>query len=286
MSLFGELITTVRLPDLSSCRSLCGIPASTTRKRDLIEALQLQGRCPHKRRALLRHLMERMTANSLRSWISCLRPVGFRVPDSKVMGRGQAEIMDAIIRLECPAGEYFPTQGGEVRDECPAGEYSPAQGGEVHDEAQGQGASATGQADSAGAYSSAQSGEVHQNSMGSHDVGMVLVAYDATSSPAASRKKLGKRWLKLAQKAYKRSQMPRRVRRAVEEALRENPDATVLTLRGVVESKVGVDLRGKYGVLFDKALLSGTAAPEKPSRPRKRFSLAVDRRRAKQAPAS
>ena len=122
--------------------------------------------------------------------------------------------------------------------------------------------------------------------MGSHDVGMVLVAYDATSSPAANRRKLGKKWLKLAQKAYMRSQMPRRVRRAVAEALRENPDAAVLTLRGVVESKVGVDLRGKYGVLFDKALLSGTAKPEKPSRPRKRFSLAVDRRRAKQAPAS
>ena len=92
--------------------------------------------------------------------------------------------------------------------------------------------------------------------------------------------------MKLARKAYMRSQMPGRVRRAVAEALRENPDAAVLTLRGVVESKVGVDLRGKYGVLFDKALLRGTTQPEKQSRPRKRFILAVARRRAKRAPAS
>ena len=135
MSLLDELITTSRVLDLNSCRSLCGIPASTTRKSDLIEALQLQGRCPHKRRAVLCHLMDKMTANSLRTWISSLRRAGFRVPDSKVMGRRRVAIMDAIMRWECPAGEY-----------------SPARGDEALDEARGQGASATGQADSAGEY--------------------------------------------------------------------------------------------------------------------------------------
>ena len=262
MSLLDELITTSRVQDLNSCRSLCGIPASTTRKSDLVEALQRQGRCPHERRAVFRHLMEKMTADSLRKWISFRRRAGSRVPDSKVMNRSQAAIMDAIIRLECPAGEY-----------------SPARGDEALDEARGQGASAMGQADGA------QGGEAHEKSMGSHDVGMVVVAYDPSSSPAASRQKLGNKWSKLARKAYMRSQMPGRVRRAVAEALRENPDAAVLTLRGVVESKVGVDLQGKYGVLFYKALLKGTNQPEKRSKPRKRFTLAVVRGQAKRAPA-
>ena len=77
--------------------------------------------------------------------------------------------------------------------------------------------------------------------MGSHDVGTMMVA---------------------ARKAYMRSQLPKRVRKAVTEALREHPDTMVLTLRGVMESKVGVDLSGKYGILFDKALLRDTAPSE------------------------
>ena len=74
-----------------------------------------------------------------------------------------------------------------------------------------------------------------------------------------------------------RSQLQKHVRKAVAEALREYLDAVVLTLRGGVKNKVGVDLSGKYGVLFDKALLRATAKLEKPRRPRKRFVLAVDR---------
>ena len=108
-----------------------------------------------------------------------------------------------------------------------------------------------------------------------------------SSSPEVSRRKLGKKWMKLARKAYMRSHLPKRIRKAVEEALREHPDAAVMQVREVVESKVGVGLCGKYGVLFDKALLRGTAKVEKPRRPRKRFVLAVARRRrAKGAPPS
>ena len=46
MALLGELITTSRVTDLNRCRSLCGIPATTTRKNDLVEALLLHTRCP------------------------------------------------------------------------------------------------------------------------------------------------------------------------------------------------------------------------------------------------
>ena len=92
--------------------------------------------------------------------------------------------------------------------------------------------------------------------------------------------------MKLARKAYLRSQLPKRVRKAVAEAVREYPDAVALTLRGVVEKKVGLNLSGKYGFFFNKALLKITNKQAKPRRPRKRFVLAVCRRRAKRAPAS
>ena len=214
MSLLGELITTTSVLDLKGCRSLCGIPASITRKKDLTEALLLQAQCPHKRRAIIQHLMGNMTANGLRSWISSLRRAGFVVPDSRVMGRGRAEIMDAIICLQCPAGEYSSAQGQVVSatgQADSAGEYAgvgPA----------GENSSAQGRADSAG------------QSVGSGDVGMVLVAYDAGSSPQVSRKKSGKKWMKLARKAHMRSHLPKHVRKAVGEALQEYPDATVMKL--------------------------------------------------------
>ena len=270
MSLSRELITTSRLLDLNSCRSLCGIPTTITRKKDLVEALLLQAQCPHKRRAVIQHLTGNMTAIGLRAWISSLRRAGHVVPDSRVMGRGRAEIVDAIVHLDCAVGEYSSTQGQTARATArtdSAGEYSSAQG-RADSVGQSVGSNNVGPA---GEYSSAQ------GPVGSGDAGMVLVAYDTGSSPEVSRK-LGKKWMKLARKAYMRSHLPQRVRKAVEEALQEHPDAAVLKLREVVESKVGVALCGQYGVLFDKALLRGTAKPEKPRRPRKRFVLAVARR--------
>ena len=304
MSLLGELITTSCVPDLIRCRSLCGIPASITRKKDLVEALLLRAQCPHKHRAVIRHLTDHITVSALRSRISFLRRTGYVVPDSYLMSRGRAEIMDAIIRLDRPAGEYSSAQGQAAiasGQAASAGEYSLAQGQaasaskrQAHEEVQGQAANAAGQAASAGEYSSAQGAAGSHSadsspgqSVGSHDVGMVMVAYDAGSSREASRRKLSKKWMKLARKACMRKHLPARVRHAVAEALlQEDPDAVVLKLREVVESKVGVDLRGKYGVLFDKALLRHTAKPVNHRRPRTRFVLAVGRRRAKRAPAS
>ena len=186
------------------------------------------------------------------------------------MNGARVNIVDAIVRLDCPAGEYSSAHGqvasatrradnvGEISSAGPAGEYSSAQG---HVDSAGQSAS-------------------------SGDVGMIMVAYDANNSPAVSKRKLGRKWMKLARKAYMRSNLPQRVRNAVEEALREYPDAAILKVREVVESKIGVGLHGKYGVLFDKALLRATAKPEKSHRPRNRFVLRVGRRRAKGAPAN
>jgi len=292
MSLLGELLTASRVQDLSRCRSLCGIPASTTRKKDLTETLSLHAQCPHKHRALFKCLTDSMTANGLRSWISSKRRVGFLVPDAKLMGRGRAEILDAIIRLD----HRLALDGG-----AGAGAYATEQG-QAHEEVQRQAASAgefssaapvQRQAASAGEYSSAvEAAGGHSadasagQSVGSHDVGMVLVAYDAGGSPAIARRKLGRKWLKAASRAYLRSHLPGRVRRAVVEALEENPDAVVSQLRGVVERKVGVDFGGKYRLLFDKALLRHAAQPEQRRRPRSRFVLAVGRQRAKRAPAS
>ena len=201
------------------------------------------------------------------------------------MGRGRAEILDAIIRLDhrlafdggAGAGAYATEQrqaasAGEFSSAAPVqrqaasdGEYSSAAPVQRHAAGAGEYSSAV---EAAGGHSAdASAGQ----SVGSHDVGMVLVAHDARSSPAIVRRKLGRKWLKAASRAYLWSHLPGRVRRAVVEALEENPDAVVSQLRGVVERKVGVDLGGKYRPLFDKALLRHTARPEQRRRPRSRL---------------
>ena len=279
MSLLGELITASRVTDLSRCRSLCGIPATTTRKKDLAEALLLHARSPRNHRAVMRRLTENMIANDLRSWISRLRQAGFVVPPSTVMNRGRAEIIDAIVRLDCPDEEQAANAGKHSL----AGEYSPAI--DAPDFPAG--------LERAGEYSPApetpESHGVDSSAglpVGNHDAGMVLVAYDIGASPAAMRRKMSNKWMKLARKAHMRARLPGRLRHAVAEALQEYPNTVVWKLREVVESKVGVNLSGKYGVLFDKVLLRLTAKPETHRRPRRRFILAVGSRRAKRAPAS
>ena len=245
MALLRKLIATSRLAQLKGCRGLCGIPATTTRKQDLAEALLLQAQCPQKHRVVMQYLMETMTVHGIQSWISSLRLAGFVVPPSRLMHRGRAEIIDAILHLDRPAGDGPAAK----REATGAGEYSLA-----HEAPGGHGADS-----SAGLPA------------GSHDVGTVLVAYDAGGSLEARRGKLSNTWMKLAQRAHMRSQLPGRVSRAVAEALQEHPDAEVLTLRAVVENKVEENLSGKYGILFGKALLRQTAKPDTQRRPRRRF---------------
>ena len=200
-----------------------------------------------------------------------MRRAGFVVPDSKVMGRGRAEIADAIIHLECPAEEYSSAPG----------QTSCASKMPAHEEVHRQAANAREQATNAEEYTLEQGMDSTGQSLGSHDVGMVMETYDAVSNPAATRRKLGEKWMKLARKAYMRSHLPGRVRRAVAKALQEYPDETTgFELREVVEKKDGVGLCGQYGVLFDKALLSQTAKQVKRRRPRRRFVLAVGRQKA------
>ena len=61
----------------------------------------------------------------------------------------------------------------------------------------------------------------------------------------------------------------------LEQALREcGADATMDTLRAVVEARLGVALEGRNRSRFDEALLALTNAPEKQPRARRRFKVA------------
>ena len=96
--------------------------------------------------------------------------------------------------------EYSSAQG---QAGIASGQAASASKRLAHEEVEGQAANAAGQAASAGEYSSAQEAAGSHSadssagqSVGSHDVGMVMVAYDAGSSPEASRGKLCNKWMK------------------------------------------------------------------------------------------
>ena len=102
------------------------------------------------------------------------------------------------------------------------------------------------------------------------ELGMALVAFDC---PRRARRRLRKRWSKLARRAA----LPERVRRVLAEMLDDQPHATVGALREAVGDKVGVSLAGQHRHVFEKALFKLTAKPEQRRRPRQRFVLAVGR---------
>ena len=90
-------------------------------------------------------------------------------------------------------------------------------------------------------------------------LGSVLVAYDAGAATTHTRRKMHKRWSKLALRAS----LPNRIRRALVSVRDSHADSTVAAVRGVVATKIGVPLDGKYMWVFDKVVLKLTAAPQK-----------------------
>ena len=76
-------------------------------------------------------------------------------------------------------------------------------------------------------------------------------------------------WSKLALRAS----LPKRIWRALVSVRDSHVDSTVVAVRAVVASKIGVPLDGKYMWVFDKVCLTLFAAPQKNRRPRKRFVL-------------
>ena len=108
-------------------------------------------------------------------------------------------------------------------------------------------------------------------------LGSVLVAYDAGAATTHTRRKMHKRWSKLALRAS----LPKRIRRALVSVRDSHVDSTVAAVRGVVAAKIGVPLDGKYGWVFDKVFIKRTAVPQKKRRPRKRCVLAVSPQHSK-----
>ena len=105
------------------------------------------------------------------------------------MNRGRAEIIDAILHLDRPAGDGPAAQ----REATGAGAYSPAQ---ERAASAGEHVWVRERAGDCPLAHEAPGGHGADSSAGlpadSHDVGMVLVAYDAGGSHEARRRKLSK----------------------------------------------------------------------------------------------
>ena len=84
--LLGELLRASRAQDLHACRRVCGIPASVTRKDDLISEFMRRSEHPPEHKAILTHVLSGMTTEAMRRWVSMMRKLGHAVPPAKVMG--------------------------------------------------------------------------------------------------------------------------------------------------------------------------------------------------------
>ena len=172
--LLGVLLRGSRVQDLHACRRACGIPGHTTRKDDLISELMRHAQSPREHEAIFAHLLNNMTTEAVRRWASMMRALGHVVPPAKVMGRSRAEVLHAIISSDQPGTK---DDGGSSA----AGSAEPG----TH---------------------------VGESGCQQPDLGSVLVAFDgAFDGPRRTRRRLHKRWSKLAQRAS----LPGRVRRGV-----------------------------------------------------------------------
>ena len=104
-------------------------------------------------------------------------------------------------------------------------------------------------------------------------LGSVLVAYDAGAATTRTKRKMHVQWSKIALRAS----LPKRIRRALVSVMDNRADSTVAAVRGVVATKIGAPLDGKFMWVFGKVFLRPTATPQTKRRPRKRLVLAVRR---------
>ena len=217
------LLQNSRDRDLCPCLRACCVPATKTRKHDVVQDMLHHAPDVHMLRVMLTQLTSSMTVEALKQGVSAMRMIGFTVPSAKTMARSRADIVNAIIdcdkpsksppaNVEGPAGVVHPGRPGSEPAASSSMEFAPAADTEFRS---------------------------------------VLVAYDAGVGTKRTRRKMHKRWSKLALRAS----LPKRIRRAL-------ADSTVAAVRGWWQTRLG-----RLWTVFLKL----TAAPQKKRRPRKRF---------------
>jgi hypothetical protein len=110
--LLGELLRASRVQALHTCRRVCAIPSTMKRKAELVDELLLQAQDEQKHQAIFTRLLDGMTTEALRQWISTLSMLSFEVPPSSVMQGPRADIVHAIVQLDRPI--RMPAGGEEL----------------------------------------------------------------------------------------------------------------------------------------------------------------------------
>ena len=149
LHLFHALLKNSRAPDLCRCLHACGIPATKTRKHDIVQDMLHHAQDVQMHKVMHTQLTSSMTVEALRQWVSAMRMIGLRVPSAKTMARSRADIVNAIIdcdkpyksppaNVDGPAGVVHPgrpgtasaLRPGQSQDFEPAAsssmEYAPA----------------------------------------------------------------------------------------------------------------------------------------------------------------
>ena len=172
-----------------------------------------------------------------------LHHAGCTVQSTKTMAQSKADIVIAIIECDQP-GKSAPTNV-----EGQAGVVNPGRPGTASALKLGQS-----QASKPAASSNMEYAPAADTVWGS-----MLVAYHAGAATTHTRRKMHKRWSKLALRAS----LPKRIRRALVSVRDSHVDSTVVAVRGVVAAKIGVPFDGKYMWVFDKVCQNSLPRPRR-----------------------
>ena len=168
---------------------------------------------------MLTQLTSSMTVEALKQWVSAMRMIGFTVPSAKTMARSRADIVNASI--DCDK----PSKSPPANVEGPAGVVHPGRPGTPSALRPGQSQDSEPVASSSMEFAPAAGREF----------GSELVAYDVGAGAKRIRRKMHKRWSKLALRAS----LPKRIRRALVSVMDKLVDSTVAAVRVLVADKIG-----------------------------------------------
>ena len=103
LRLLHELLKNSRAPDLCRCLRACGIPATKTRKHDIVQDMLHHAQDVHMHKVMLTEIVTQltssMTAEALKQGVSAMRMIGFTVQSANIMARSRANIVNASIDL-------------------------------------------------------------------------------------------------------------------------------------------------------------------------------------------
>lgn len=294
------LLQASTVPSLAAC---CGQvssgPRQGRRKEELVaDLLQICRDSPSSHTWVCRQLLQGSSVLELNQWMTSLRRRGIKVPSNASVGRRKEDLLKALAEIDLPSqgtgtGSAIEPSGSASAPGCSL-DLGNNVGASLETFSSTQApcpqhthlalpkmASRPGCTPQPDAAAGNAPGFGTAGMNGASAPVMTMVAFGTAAEPLKLQRRLGKTWRRIGKSQRKaiRATKSRQMKRALAEAMAEDPDGTIGGIRETVGKKLGVDMVGEKRLFFDILLWKMSSCTPTKRRKRPRFTLAVSRPR-------